>query len=175
LPAIKRGLRDAVALSSLSLLQTGISVNEVDEIIQSLMQMPELERLVMDVTPRDLFDVIIQKGGSTAQFRFPPSRFIESGWPQSLWCNCSRHPNWVNFTFFFRYLSHSHRHGHASKRNISVCFFGPPGSGKTSLINALFGSTNNPAAEIDVSCPTVGYRQYSVNFDNPNVLARVII
>jgi hypothetical protein len=100
LPTIKQGLREAVALSSLSLLQTGISVNEVDEIIQSLMQMPALERLVMDVTPRDLFDVIIQKGGSNAQFRFPPSCFIESGWPQSLWCACSRHPNRVIVTFF---------------------------------------------------------------------------
>jgi hypothetical protein len=86
LPAIKQGLREAAALSSLSLLQTGMTVNEVDEIIQTLLQMQQLEHLVMDVTPRDLFDVILKKGSNTTQFRFPPSCFIESGWPECLWC-----------------------------------------------------------------------------------------
>ena len=75
---------------------------------------------------------------------------------------------------FFRYLRHSNQHGHATNRDISICVFGPPGSGKTSLINSLFGSAIKSPAVVDVSCPTVGYRNYSVPFENPNVTARVI-
>jgi hypothetical protein len=86
LPGIQQGLRDAVALSSMSLLQTGISVNEVDQLIQSFMQMDSLEHLAMDVHPRDLFDAIIKKSSSSAQFRFPPSCYVECGWPQCFWC-----------------------------------------------------------------------------------------
>jgi hypothetical protein len=86
LSAIELGLRAATVLTSLSLLQTGIAVKEVDKIIQSLMQLPELQHLAMDVTPKDLFDVIIKQGLDTPQRRFPPAFFIESGWPQCLWC-----------------------------------------------------------------------------------------
>jgi hypothetical protein len=86
LPALQQNLKDAMALTSMSLLQTGISVNEVDQLIQSFMQMESLEHLAMDVTPRDLFDVIIKKSSGSAQFRFPPSCFLESGWPQCFWC-----------------------------------------------------------------------------------------
>lgn len=176
LPGIQQGLRDAVALSSMSLLQTGISVNEVDQLIQSFMQMDSLEHLALDAHPRDLFDAIIKKSASSAQFRFPPSCYVECGWPQCFWCAFIYHPappfRW--FHFFTRYLRHSNRHGHATKRNISICFLGPPSSGKTSLINALCGSTSTPVVAVDTSCPTVGFRRYSVSFENPNMLAQVI-
>jgi GTPase SAR1 family protein len=79
-----------------------------------------------------------------------------------------------DFHDFIRYLRHSNRYGNASKRDISVCVFGPASSGKTSLINSLFGSASDSSLAVDVSCPTVGYRQYAVKFDQPNVLARVI-
>ena len=85
LPAIQRALADAPALSSLSLLQTGIAVPEVDQIIQNLMQMDSLENLALDVSPRDLFDVIIRKDSGSSNFRFPPSCFIEAGWAPCLW------------------------------------------------------------------------------------------
>jgi hypothetical protein len=89
LPAIQQALAEATALSSLSLLQTGIAVPEVDQIIQNLMQMDALENLALDVCPRDLFDVIIRKDSGSSNFRFPPSCFIEAGWAQCLWYTCA--------------------------------------------------------------------------------------
>jgi hypothetical protein len=77
----------------------------------------------------------------------------------------------VSFSRFFRYLKHSNRFGHATKRNMSICFLGPPSSGKTSLINYLFG----PVTAVDMSSPTVGFRRYVVPFENPNVSAQVAV
>jgi len=59
-----------------------------------------------------------------------------------------------------------------AKRNVSICFTGPASSGKTAMISALFSDT--AGVVVDTSCPTVGFRQYLVPFENPNVLAQVI-
>ena len=173
LPAIQQGLRDAANMSWLSLQQTGIAVGEVDQIIQNLMHMQSLEHLTMDATPRELFDVIIKKGNSASQFRFPPSCYVDAGWPECLWCVLHRILRFELFMFVFRYLKHSNRFGHTTRRNVNICFFGPPSSGKTSFVNALFSSVINPASAVDVSCPTVGYRKYTVPLENPSVLAQV--
>jgi hypothetical protein len=175
LPALQQGFKNASALTTMSLLQTGISVNEVDQLIQSFMQLDSLEHLAMDVTPRDLFDVIIKKSSSSAQFRFPPLCFMESGWPQCFWYVQATFLTFL-FQFFYilpRYLKHSNGYGHATTRNITVCFLGPPSSGKTSVINALFGSTTSPVTAVDTSSPTVGFRRYVVPFDNPSLQAQV--
>jgi hypothetical protein len=85
LSAIQEGFSGSQMLSWLSLLQTGIAVNEIDQLIQHLMQMEALDNLALDVTPRELFDVIIKKGSGNAQFRFPPSCFVDAGWSECLW------------------------------------------------------------------------------------------
>jgi len=71
-----------------------------------------------------------------------------------------------------RYMRHSNRYGHMAKRNVSICFTGPASSGKTAMISALFSDT--AGVVVDTSCPTVGFRQYLVPFENPNVLAQVV-
>jgi hypothetical protein len=114
LPAIQQGLRDAANMSWLSLQQTGIAVGEVDQIIQSLMHMQSLQHLTMDATPGDLFDVIIKKGNSASQFRFPPSCYIDAGWPECLWCVLHRILQFELFILVFRYLKHSNRFGHTT-------------------------------------------------------------
>ena len=68
-------------------------------------------------------------------------------------------------------MRHSNRYGHVTKRNISICFTGPASSGKTAMISALFN--DHAGISVDTSCPTVGFRQYLVPYENPNVLAQV--